>query len=73
MDTIKIDKVKWKKILQDGQEDEISSDDEIENWALRSDLKQSAWISEILKNEPLDKVYIRKEDPRVGGYRAGPS
>ena len=40
---------------------------------MKSELQQSAFISSILEHEPTDKVYIRKEDERVGGYRNGPA
>ena len=63
---------KWRQIVQDNNNQEVDSDDEADNYATKADVTESKWISDILANEPMDKVYIKREDSRVGGYRAGP-
>ena len=67
----KIKKVKWKRLIE-SDKDQIDSDDDVEDFALQSDMAQSAWLSQTLANEPYEKLYSRVEDPRVGGYRLGP-
>ena len=64
---------KWRQVLQEGDEDDLDSDDDVDNFAVRSDVAQSSWISDILKNEPTDKLWVRREDPRVGGCYVAPA
>ena len=78
MQKAKLRETKWRQIIPDNElvesEEEKDSDDEDANhFATFSELDQSRWISEIIRNEPISKVYIRREDFRVGGYRADPN
>ena len=57
---------KWKRVLQDQKQfDDLDSDEDPDDFVTQADLQQSDWISSILRDEPLDSLYIRREDPRV--------
>ena len=56
-------------MLEADQDPEIDDNNEC---ATRSDLHESQWITDILEEEPFEKLYSRREDFRVGGYRNGP-
>ena len=55
---------KWRQIYED--DNELDSDEDPDEFIANHELNQSKFISEMLKNDPLDKVYIKKEDNRCG-------
>jgi len=61
---------RWRQLVSSFNE--LDADQEVNDCATTSDLAQSQWITEVLAAEPHENVYLRREDPRVGGYRFGP-
>ena len=52
--------------------EDLDSDEEADNFATVGDISQSPLIERILRDEPAEKIYFRREDFRVGGYRYAP-
>ena len=53
-------------------DDELDSDEDPDMFATAADVANAPWIEQVIKDEPAEKIYVRSEDFRVGGYRYAP-